>query len=84
MATATAHPARFLHKHRIEALTDGIYAVAMTILVLELKFRPGATFATGADFHFGLLHLSRSSSRGSSASPSSRRSGSPTTAPSIS
>jgi uncharacterized membrane protein len=57
MATATAHPARFLHKHRIEALTDGIYAVAMTILVLELKFDHGATFATAADFHSALLHL---------------------------
>ena len=26
-----------LSKHRIEALTDGIYAVAMTLLVIELK-----------------------------------------------
>lgn len=57
MATATAHPARFLHKHRIEALTDGIYAVAMTLLVLELKFPHGAEFASGDQFHAELLHL---------------------------
>jgi len=57
MATATAHPARFLHKHRIEALTDGIYAVAMTILVLELKFPHGAEFTSRDQFHGELLHL---------------------------
>ena len=26
-----------LSKHRVEALTDGIFAVAMTLLVIELK-----------------------------------------------
>lgn len=57
MATATAHPARFLHKHRIEALTDGIYAVAMTILVLELKFPHGEEYTTRAAFHGAVLHL---------------------------
>jgi uncharacterized membrane protein len=30
-------PSPFLSKHRIEAMTDGIYAVAMTLLVMELK-----------------------------------------------
>ena len=30
-------PGRGLSAHRIEALTDGIYAVAMTLLVIELK-----------------------------------------------
>ena len=29
-----------LSKHRVEGLTDGIYAVAMTLLVLELKLPP--------------------------------------------
>lgn len=57
MITAPAHPARFLHKHRIEALTDGIYAVAMTILVLELKFPHGQEYATRAEFHEALAHL---------------------------
>lgn len=39
-AHAEAHAAAgtgYLSKHRIEALTDGIYAVAMTLLVIELK-----------------------------------------------
>lgn len=57
MASASAHPARYLHKQRIEALTDGIYAVAMTILVLELKFAHEAAFATRDDFHAALAHL---------------------------
>jgi uncharacterized membrane protein len=37
-----------LSKHRVEGLTDGIYAVAMTLLVLELKLpeaEPGLTDA---------------------------------------
>jgi uncharacterized membrane protein len=45
-------------KHRVEALNDGIYAVAMTLLVLELKI-PGSTrlddeaaFAAQRAFHF--------------------------------
>jgi uncharacterized membrane protein len=31
------HAAHALSKHRLEALTDGIFAVAMTLLVLEIK-----------------------------------------------
>ena len=31
-----------LSKHRIEALTDGIYAVAMTLLVISLDLPSGA------------------------------------------
>ena len=27
----------YLSKHRLEALTDGIFAVAMTLLVIDLK-----------------------------------------------
>jgi uncharacterized membrane protein len=57
MATATAHPARYLHKHRIETLTDGIYAVAMTILVLELKLPHAEDFRTAAAFHEAVAHL---------------------------
>ena len=34
--------------HRIEALTDGIYAVAMTLLVIELKFPEHAEIHTAA------------------------------------
>jgi uncharacterized membrane protein len=32
-----ASPASLLSKHRLEALSDGIFAVAMTLLVIELK-----------------------------------------------
>jgi uncharacterized membrane protein len=35
--TATASGARTLGVNRLEALTDGIYAVAMTLLVVDLK-----------------------------------------------
>ena len=36
-----------MSKHRLDALTDGIFAVAMTLLVIELKLPEG-------------LHLERS------------------------
>ncbi len=35
MTQAPAHP--LLSKHRIEALSDGVFAIAMTLLVLEIK-----------------------------------------------
>ena len=50
--TPTAHPTKtpqrtpFAGKHRLEALSDGIYAIALTLLVLELKLptiTPGAS-----------------------------------------
>jgi uncharacterized membrane protein len=41
-------------KHRIEALTDGIFAVAMTLLVIELKL-PDAQVP--ADLANGVAHL---------------------------
>jgi len=48
---------RVLSKHRAEALVDGIYAVAMTLLVLELKIPESAVFHSAAEFHAQLLHL---------------------------
>ena len=51
-AEAVAPPG--MAKGRIEALTDGIMAVAMTILVLDLKF--DGTEAIGADDHL-VRHL---------------------------
>ena len=47
-----------LSKHRIEALTDGIYAVAMTLLVIELKFPEHAGIHTAADLAQAMVHLS--------------------------
>ena len=35
--SAAAHEEGFLPLHRIEALSNGVYAVAMTLLVIELK-----------------------------------------------
>lgn len=37
MKPPTAAPGYTLGKHRLEALSDGIYAIALTLLVLELK-----------------------------------------------
>ena len=34
---APLHPGTGMSKHRLDALTDGIFAVAMTLLVIELK-----------------------------------------------
>ena len=44
--TSHATDAGGLASHRVEALTDGIYAVAMTLLVIELKLPDHASFAT--------------------------------------
>ena len=37
-------------KHRVEALADGIFAVAMTLLVIELKLPERSTILTHQDF----------------------------------
>jgi uncharacterized membrane protein len=42
-------------KQRVEALSDGLYAIALTLLVLELKLPPLGEAATNAD----LLHALR-------------------------
>ena len=44
--------------HRIEALTDGIFAVAMTLLVIELKFPEHAEIHTAADLAQAMANLS--------------------------
>ena len=44
-------------KNRIEALTDGIYAVAMTLLVIELKIPEQHGAFSQADFHHALISL---------------------------
>ncbi len=45
-----------LSKHRIEALTDGVYAVALTLLVLELKL-PHEQIRTAPELAGALVHL---------------------------
>ena len=44
-------------KNRIEALADGIFAVAMTLLVLEIKLPPSEIYATDAALWQRLLSL---------------------------
>jgi uncharacterized membrane protein len=43
------HPPGDIGKQRIEALSDGLYAIALTLLVLELKLPSLAHGATNAD-----------------------------------
>jgi uncharacterized membrane protein len=44
-------------KHRIEALTDGIYAVAMTLLVIDLKLPEAHSLATREQLDDALIAL---------------------------
>ncbi len=44
-------------KHRIEALTDGIFAVAMTLLVIELKLPEPSTVLEQGDLINGVASL---------------------------
>jgi uncharacterized membrane protein len=46
-----------LSKHRIEALTDGIYAVAMTLLVIELKLGNVESIKTHPQLVEAISHL---------------------------
>lgn len=47
----------YLSKHRVEALTDGIFAVAMTLLVIELKIGEHGEITTSAQLQHALLAL---------------------------
>ena len=53
----TASPHSGMTKHRIDALTDGIFAVAMTLLVIELKIPESMHVKSNADLVTALLHL---------------------------
>jgi uncharacterized membrane protein len=52
-----AHQRGWLPLHRSEALTDGIFAVAMTLLVIELKLPEHALVHGGADLADALIGL---------------------------
>lgn len=52
---AASRPA--FSKHRLEGLTDGIYAVAMTLLAIELKFPDSLQIPDNGTFLVELLHL---------------------------
>ena len=57
MDTLKTEPDFILHTHRIEALADGVFAIVMTLLILEIKV-PDLPRATGsADLTGALLVL---------------------------
>lgn len=47
----------YLSKHRIEGLTDGIFAVAMTLLVIELKLGEHGAITTAEQLQHALVAL---------------------------
>lgn len=49
------NPNLFVGQHRLEALTDGVYAIAITLLVLELKLPRESSPAGTAELHRALL-----------------------------
>src|ERR1700761_9363777 len=44
-------------RHRLDALADGIYGVAMTLLVLDIRFPEGAVIRTDGDLIAQLVNL---------------------------
>jgi uncharacterized membrane protein len=52
-----AHDAGYLPLHRTEALTDGIFAVAMTLLVIELKLPDDGLVHSAGDLAAALVGL---------------------------
>jgi len=46
-----------LSKHRIEALVDGIFAVTMTLLVIDLRLPEHAHIGSDAELRLALQHL---------------------------
>ena len=53
------YPVRSFDKHRIEALIDGIFAVALTLLVLDIKLPEDVIYATNEALWQRLLALER-------------------------
>jgi uncharacterized membrane protein len=53
----TTTDARFVGKARLEALSDGIFAIVMTLLVLELLSPGWSTLRTAAEVDAALRHL---------------------------
>jgi len=57
MGGGVSEASRLVSKHRVEALSDGIYAVAMTLLVLELRMPEEVRQAGDAEFAQALAAL---------------------------
>jgi uncharacterized membrane protein len=59
MNTASTFPLRGFEKNRMEALIDGIFAVALTLLVLDIKLPEGMTYSTNDELWKRLVSLER-------------------------
>lgn len=59
MESASRFPVRGFEKNRMEALIDGIFAVALTLLVLDIKLPDGVTFANNRELWNHLVELER-------------------------
>jgi uncharacterized membrane protein len=57
MTSGPEPPPSGLSKHRLEMLTDGVYAIAITLLVLELKVPGHAAGESQVDLLHALGHL---------------------------
>ena len=59
MEKPSQFPLRGFEKNRIEALIDGIFAVALTLLVLDIKLPEGVTYTTNEALWNRLVGLER-------------------------
>jgi uncharacterized membrane protein len=59
MDDESQYPVRGFQKNRIEALIDGIFAVALTLLVLDIKLPEGVAYATNEELWNHLVGLER-------------------------
>src|SRR5437879_2625311 len=59
METGTHFALRGFEKNRIEALIDGIFAVALTLLVLDIKLPEGVSYSTNEELWTRLVGLER-------------------------
>jgi uncharacterized membrane protein len=59
MSSSARTPSRGFSKNRIEALIDGIFAVALTLLVLDIKLPENVSYATNDELWVRLKSLER-------------------------
>ena len=59
MSEASQPRLRGFEKNRLEALIDGVFAVVLTLLVLDLKLPENVAFASNDDLWQHLLGLER-------------------------